>query len=70
MHVISKYINPSYFLYPDDNPDHSKNLTGCKLDTTSNFFSGRSNSYYLQYPANTQADKETSRHKNIYLFRF
>ena len=38
--------NPSYFLYPDDDPDHSKNLMGYKLDT-SDFFSRRSN-----YPVN------------------
>ena len=41
--IISKKVNPSYFLYPDDDPDHSKNLMGSKLDTSSDFFSGRSN---------------------------
>ena len=49
------------FLFPDDNPDHSKNLMGCKVDISSDFFSGISNSYYLQYPTNVQADKETNR---------
>ena len=41
--IISNRVNPSYFLYSDDGPDHSKNLTGSKLDTSSDLFSGRSN---------------------------
>ena len=41
------------------------------MNTSSDFFSGRCNSYYLQYPANAQADKETAdSYKNIYLFGF
>ena len=50
-----KNFRPCYFI------KISKNLMGHKVDTFSDFFSGRSNLYYLQYPANAQADKETSR---------
>ena len=38
------------------------------MDTSSDFFSGKSNSYYLEYPANAQTKSKAESYKNIYLF--
>ena len=42
------------FLYPDDDPDHSKKLTGAKLDSSSDFFQEGPGS-------SIQTDKETDK---------
>ena len=62
--IICKWENPDYVLYPDNDPDHSANFIGSKLDQDpSSDFLGR-------YPRSSfctilQTNKQTDRHTVI-----
>ena len=58
--ACNKYVNWKiliiFLLYPYGDPDHSRNLIGCKLDQdpSSQLFLGRFNQQYLHYPAHNK----------------